>query len=199
MKESEKRRKRVSSVLGRTFEIVRTILFIAVFSTLCIMLYSLRKDQSVSIFNYRFIRIITDSMAPTFNPGTCIIIRNEGLDDLEIGDIITFISYEDQIYNEYNTHRIYDMQVNEKTGQKEYITKGDRFTAPDNRIVRTKDIVGRFVCKVPFSKAINFIILELSNSMVYFVIIMLPLILCLLSYIKQLIWLIAFGNTDERK
>lgn len=186
-------------VINRMFNTFETILFAAVLSVLCIMLYSLHKYQSVSLFNYRFLRIVSDSMEPTFSSGSCIIIKETDPEKLKVGDIVTFISHDDRIYEEYNTHRIYEIRNNEKDGNIEFITKGDKFNSPDEKTVRKKDIVGKYVCKIPFSKVINFIIIKLSDSLVYFVIIIFPLLICLLSYIRQLMGIIFFGDKNYKK
>lgn len=185
-------------IFTKVFGTLETVLFVTVFTVLCIMLYSLHKYQSVSLFNYKFLRIVSDSMEPTFASGSCIIVKKTNPDKLQPGDIITFISHDDRIYEEYNTHRIYEIKT-DKNGEVVFITKGDKFSSPDDKTVRKNDIIGKYVCKVPFSKAINFLIIKLSNSMVYFVIIIIPLILCLLSYIKQLMKILVFGDMNYKK
>lgn len=198
-----KEHKRIKSgnnkqIFEKIFNTLETVLFVTVFTVLCIMLYSLHKYQSVSLFNYKFLRIVSDSMEPTFASGSCIIVKKTNPDKLQPGDIITFISHDDRIYEEYNTHRIYEIKT-DKNGEIVFITKGDKFSSPDDKTVRKNDIIGKYVCKVPFSKAINFLIIKLSNSMVYFVIIIIPLILCLLSYIKQLMKILVFGDMNYKK
>lgn len=185
-------------IFKKIFNTLETVLFATVFTVLCIMLYSLHKYQSVSLFNYKFLRIVSDSMEPTFASGSCIVVKKINPDKLQPGDIITFISHDDRIYEEYNTHRIYEIKT-DKNGEVIFITKGDKFSSPDDKTVRKNDIIGKYVCKVPFSKAINFIIIKLSNSMVYFTIIIIPLILCLLSYIKQLMKILVFGDMNYKK
>lgn len=185
-------------IFTKVFGTLETVLFVTVFTILCIMLYSLHKYQSVSLFNYKFLRIVSDSMEPTFASGSCIIVKKTNPDKLQPGDIVTFISHDDRIYEEYNTHRIYEIKT-DKNGEVVFITKGDKFSSPDDKTVRKNDIIGKYVCKVPFSKVINFLIIKLSNSMVYFVIIIIPLILCLLSYIKQLMRILVFGDMNYKK
>lgn len=183
--------------LKKTLSILEDLLFIAVLAFLCIMLYSVRVNHSVSIFNYRFYRIVSNSMEPTLSPNSCIISKSVPESQLEIGDIITFISHDESIYGRYNTHRIYDIEIDEKTGEKLYVTKGDFFDRPDDSRVRYKDIKGKYVKRLPFSKAISFLVIRLANSKVYFVIIILPLVFCLLTYIYKLIGIIVYGPKED--
>lgn len=179
--------------------ILQDILFIAVITFLCVMIYTYHKTNTVSVMNYKFLRIISNSMEPTLHPNTCIVIKVvENEDDLEIGDIITFISHEESIYGEINTHRIYDIIINEETGRKEFVTKGDYFDEPDITKVSFSNVKGRYVRKIPLSGLLSFILIRLSNSKIYFIIIIFPLILCLLTYINQLVNILVFG-VDYKK
>lgn len=184
--------------MKKILNIVENLLFIAVFSILCVMLYSIRVNNSVKIFDYRFMRVVSDSMQPVLEPNDCIIIKDVPEDKLDVGDIITFISLENEIYGSYNTHRIYDIGIDEKTGKKYYVTKGDNISVPDYNYVIYENIAGRYVRKIPLSSLISFLVTKLSDNRIYFLVIIFPLVLCLLSYINQLIRIIAFG-INERK
>lgn len=186
--------------IKKFFEIIEDILFIAVIVFLCMLLYSVKVNKVVSIFDYRFYRIVSNSMEPVLTPNTCIIsVKVSSDDELKEGDIITFISHDDRIYGEYNTHRIYKKVVNDKTGEVRYITKGDFFDVPDDSYVELKDIKGKYVRKLPFSKVISFLVIRLSNSWVYFIVIMIPLIYCLLSYIYKLAYLLMIGDEEDEE
>jgi signal peptidase I len=136
-------------------------------------------------------------MEPDIKVNTCIIIKETDVEDIQIGDIICFRSLETEIYGAYNTHRVYDIQINERTGEKEYITKGDAFEYPDRLPVTYENILGKLCGKVPYSSKISVLVEKLANNKIYFVVIILPLVCCLLSYIYQLIRLIIYGIEDE--
>lgn len=136
-------------------------------------------------------------MEPNIEVNTCIIVKEVDINEIQVGDIITFCSLETEIYGAYNTHRVYDIQINERTGEKEFITKGDSFEYPDRLPVTAENILGRVYKKVPYSSKLSVFVEKMADNKVYFVIIILPLILCLLSYIWQLIRLIAYGLEDD--
>ena len=187
--------------MKKFFGILEDILFIAVITFLCLLLYSIKVNHTVSILNYRFYRIISNSMSPTLNPDDCIISKEvKSEEELKVGDIITFISHEENIYGQYNTHRIYDIVENPVSGKREYITKGDYFSSPDSSRVRIEDIKGKYIRRIPFSKVISFLVIRLTNNWVYFFVIMVPLIYCLLTYIYRLIYILVIGeNTGNEQ
>lgn len=182
--------------LKKLFNIVENLLFIGILSLLCVMLYSIHVNNSVKLFNYRFMRVLSNSMQPVLEPNDCIIIKEVPENELKVGDIITFMSVEEDIYGKYNTHRIYDIGIDENTGKKYYVTKGDYFDTPDYSYVIYENIAGKYVRKIPLGSVISFIVTKLADNKVYFVAIIFPLILCLLTYINQLIRIIVLGEQN---
>lgn len=182
--------------LKKLFYILENLLFIALLSCLCYIIYSIQANNSVAFFDYHFLRILSNSMEPSLNVNTCIIVEKVEEKELKVGDIITFSSKETEIYGNYNTHRIYDIVINKKTGKKEYITKGDLFEYPDRLHITYDDIIGKYIRKVPLSNKISWLVDKLENNKIYFVVIIFPLVLCLLSYIYQLLHIIVFGPDE---
>ena len=68
------------------------ILFIVVMIVLCGMVFMAGNGKVPYIFGYRVLQVISDSMTPTINDETCIVIRKVDEDDIKVGDIITFVS-----------------------------------------------------------------------------------------------------------
>lgn len=184
----------------KILEFIEDAVFIISIVTVCMMLYSIKVHGYVAIGNYRFFRIVSNSMEPTLYPNTCVIEEVvTSHSQLKVGDIITFVSHEEQIYGELNTHRIVGIKTNSVTGEIEYRTKGDFFSVPDDQRVRLSDIKGKYVRNIPGSQLISFIVIRLSNSWVYFFVIMVPLIYCLLTYIYKLIYLLMIGDEGEEE
>lgn len=184
--------------MKKILSIVENLLLIGVLSLLCVMLYSIHVNNSVKIFNYRFMRVLSNSMEPVLEPNDCIIIKEVPESELDIGDIITFVSFENEIYGKFNTHRIYDIGIDENTGKKYYVTKGDYFDTPDYSYVIYENVIGKYVRKIPMGSVISFLVTKLADNRIYFAVIIFPLILCLLTYINQLIKIIVFG-VDQQK
>lgn len=184
-------------IIRKIFYIAGNIIFIILLICLFQTIYSVYKNRTVSFFDFHIMRVLSNSMEPDIKVNTCVIVKETEIDDIEVGDIITFRSLETEIYGEYNTHRVCDIQVNERTGEKEFITKGDAFEYPDRLPVTYENILGKMYKKVPYSSKLSILLEKLANNKIYFVIIILPLVLCLLSYIYQLIRLIIYGADED--
>ncbi len=183
--------------LRKILNIIENIVFIILLGVMCYTIYSVHVHKTVSFFDYHFFRIMSNSMEPTLEVNTCIIVKDVEEDSLKVGDIITFRSNTTEIYGEYNTHRIYEIENDEATGKKRYVTKGDFFEYEDQVRVEYEDIIGKYQKNVPFSNKISWLVEKLSNNKVYFCVIIFPLILCLLSYIYQLLDILFFGKDKE--
>ena len=162
------------------------ILFIVVMIVLCGMVFMAGNGKVPYIFGYRVLQVISDSMTPTINDETCIVIRKVDEDDIKVGDIITFVSEAADIKGYLNTHRVHEIKTDDATGEKIFITKGDAYELPDSKPVSYDQVAGRYVGKLPFGvqlfKAIRF----LADRNNYFIIVILPLFFCFASYAKDL-------------
>ena len=57
---------------------IGNFIFIAIVLYLCYFIIAAAYHRAPSIFGYRMLRVITDSMAPAFCKGDCIIIEEIG-------------------------------------------------------------------------------------------------------------------------
>lgn len=173
------------------------LFFVFVMLVMCICIVGLVKGNAPAVFGYRILHVISGSMEPEIETGSYIIIRETDSEYLKVGDVITFISEEPAIYGMYNTHRIYDICNDTYTGEKLFITKGDAYTETDAYPVGEDQIVGKLVKVLPLGKSITKILSHLSNNHVYLGIIILPMVICLISYVVQLIKTIKEKDEDE--
>lgn len=163
------------------------LIFIVVIIYLCYFIVSAAYYKTPGVFGYRMLRVITDSMEPVFVGGDCIIIREMGEEEPKEGDIITFVSADPSLEGAYNTHRIYDIARDYTTGETVYFTKGDGNTWADEYTVSKDDIVGKYVGKVPYGNVLSGFLDKLAEENFYFIIIILPIVICLTSCVIQLV------------
>lgn len=135
-------------------------------------------------------------MEPVISEETCIIIKEVELDTLKEGDIITFISTDPSIYGYYNTHRIYDSYLDAE-GKMHFITKGDANEYPDDYEVTEDKVIGAYVRELPFGELLGKALSKLSNRNVYFLVVILPLLICLISYVIQFLNALFDKQKDE--
>lgn len=174
--------------------IVRDIAFVLFIIFICLMIFLMSSGKHISIAGYQVLRVLTSSMEPAIAENTCIIIKECNPEMLEVGDIITFISDDPQIQGYYNTHRI--SEIVEENGETLFLTKGDASAFIDAYPVHKDQVAGIYVKELPGGRALGKCFVALSDNRVYFLVIMLPLTLCLISYFWQIVGLVT-GRYDE--
>lgn len=160
--------------------------FLALMVLLCGMILLAGSGNVPYIFGYRVLQVISHSMEPTIEGETCIIIKKVDQEDIKVGDIITFLSEEGQIRGYLNTHRVNEIVQDAESGETLYITKGDAYDYVDNLPVEYEQVAGRYVGELPFGKLLFKGIRFLADRDHYFLIVILPLACCFMSYAKDL-------------
>ena len=182
--------------MKKFLSILRDIAFVIFVLAICGMIFIMSTGKHVSIAGYQVLRVLTSSMEPAIAENTCIIIKEYPVDQLKVGDIITFTSDDPQIQGYYNTHRIHD--IVEENGETLFVTKGDATSAVDAYPVHKDQVAGIFVKELPGGRTLGKMFLALSDNKVYFLVIMLPLALCLISYFWQIVGMVT-GRYDEEE
>jgi signal peptidase len=88
--------------------------------------------------------VVSDSMSPTIDRGSVVVVDAAAAEELERGDVITFHSSGTRVTT---THRIID--VRSVDGERRFKTKGDAVKRADSELVRPDQIVGKVVCTIP--------------------------------------------------
>lgn len=182
--------------MKRFIALIKDILFVLVVVGMCIVIVAVSNGHRLQIAGYQLLRVLTYSMSPAIEENSLIIIKEVPQEEIQVGDIITFVSDDPDLMGMYNTHRVHSIEVNEETGEKRYITKGDKNTYIDVYPVSYDKIAGKYYYTVPFGQIIGQAIAALADQRVYFVFIMLPLMLCFLSYLWQ-IFKLLFWDKDK--
>lgn len=131
-----------------------------------------------SILGYHVYYIASGSMEPTIKTGEVIVGKEVDIENLEIGDIVTFNGTKGQLNGKVVTHRIVDIYVEDN--QTYVVTKGDAIGDEDDPILAT-DIISVMKFKIPLA---GLLIRLISNKFGFFFIILIPL--CII-FVKQII------------
>lgn len=117
--------------------IVTTLLYIALFFSLFIIVILKASGNEPHLFGYQIKVVQSGSMEPEIKTGSIIAVKTGGdMTRFKNGDVITFKT-EDHILV---THRIVEVKENGK----QYITKGDANHAIDYQPVIAENIVGEY-------------------------------------------------------
>lgn len=111
--------------------------------SICMSLFS--KITGRQLGRYGVLWVLTDSMSPTIEARSYILVEKVDPASIEVGDIITFFSQDAAIEGRLNSHRV--VQILDQHSA--FITKGDNNIAEDILPVPAANVVSRYVRTLP--------------------------------------------------
>ena len=96
------------------------------------------------IGNYSVMNIISESMEPSIEKGTYVLIKRVPAEEVEKGDVICFYSSDPSIYGRPNTHRVVEEPYVED-GKLCFTTQGDNNLIVDKVPAYGEDLIGVWV------------------------------------------------------
>ena len=113
------------------------LLFFAILAIGLIGNVSSKFDSVYNLIKFKSYVIVSNSMQPTIDPGDVIFIKKSNVNDLKVGDIVTF-----QKDGFIATHRIIEIQDDK------VITQGDNNNLEDEPLDKS-NILGEYIFRVP--------------------------------------------------
>lgn len=104
-------------------------------------------DYSAPVFNAYV--VLSGSMLPSIEIKDIVVTKKVSAEDLEIGDIITFIAPDSRYGGISITHRILEKVYDESIGSYTYRTKGDANNVVDSSLVPNANVLGKVILKIP--------------------------------------------------
>ena len=156
----------IAIILGAIY-----ILFVAI---------NTKSGDTPQIFGYSAFRVMTGSMEPELPVDSFIIVKRVEPEELQVGDVISFYSQDEQIRGMVNTHRI--VGIEQDGGVLYFRTKGDANHLVDDDPVPGGEVIGRVVWS---SFLLGKLVRLAANPLIFFPIVLLPLIFVLISNICQ--------------
>lgn len=146
--------------------------------------------EAPSIFGYQIFRVSSGSMEPELMIGDVILVKEAEPTDIQKGDIITYKGEEGDFADKFITHKmIEDPQLvdGEYVFQSQGIVEG---ALPDP-LWYEDQLLGEFVCKVPFIDSVYTFFLKPYGLIVFILVIMVLFGYELISLI------VSYKNLDE--
>lgn len=135
-----------------------------------------------TFFGYGVMRTLTGSMEPTIPVHSLVVVQEVDPAELQEGDIITFRATNGALEGVLNTHRI--TAVDTSSGSPVFHTKGDANAVEDADTVAAVNVVGRVVW---VSAGLGVIASLLTNPLLFFPLIVIPLALLLVLEIRKMV------------
>lgn len=134
----------IKGILKWIGNVVAFILIALIILSVFSMIQAKRNPGALpSIAGYRFMTVLTGSMRPLLEPGDMVISRQPKIENIKVGDVITFLIKDNVLV----THRVTEI-VNEE-GKVKFRTKGDANNAPDSDLTLSNNVVGTLLFNIP--------------------------------------------------
>lgn len=104
-------------------------------------------DYSAPVFNAYV--VLSGSMLPEIAIKDIVVTKKVPQEELDVGDIITFISPDTRYGGISITHRIIEKFYDQSLGTYTYRTQGDNNNVADSALVPNANILGKVILKIP--------------------------------------------------
>ncbi len=188
--------KKSSSKLGNVFTWVLIILLIiiAIFLMYVFVTAAIAKknDENPPVSLYT---IVSPSMEPKIKVYDVVInMRPKSVDDIKVGDVITFHSTSTMYSARLITHRVIDIRELED-GSIEYQTQGDNNLSPDDTTVPYDNIVGEVVFTIPQLGRLKFLLSSVGG---WIALILVPALIIIIYDLVKLNKLVTAKNKVDK-
>ena len=116
------------------------------------------RDNRIQTPLYGAYVIVSGSMEPIIKVHDAVVTKRCNEQDIQIGDVVTYKSLEDAYYGVLITHRV--VNIEEKNGEKLFITKGDHNETIDRSPIRFSQIQGKVVMRIPKIGYLKYFLIE---------------------------------------
>lgn len=158
------------------FASVATSILLAVAVFFCgFVMYQIHRDGYVTVFGCSVFHVVSGSMEPEIPVGALIISQKTDMEDIEVGDVISFRSLESYMYGSVVTHRV--VEIREQKGDIAFVTRGDANNSIDGFYVTRTNFVGRIIYHTPDGNFVTSLYGFLTNKAGFFVVVIVPVIL----------------------
>jgi len=185
--------KLIANILSWTaFAILIVIAAFLLYLTIASKIYASKGEKFEPKFS--LYTIISPSMEPNLRVYDIIVDqRIDSVNDIKIGDVITFISTSSISSNKTVTHRVIDIIVDEE-GNYQYKTKGDNNLSPDLAYAEYDNIIGKVLFKIPQLGRVQFF---LANQGGWLVAVVIPAVIIIVKDIMKIFKLTKVNKKAE--
>lgn len=129
--------------------IITTVILVLLIVLVTAMFIARASGNSLSLFGFSVFRVSSDSMEPTLMVGDIILVKSAPAEQIEKGDIVTYKAEQGAMRGERITHRVVTDPV-VREGSYYYQTQGDAEGATLDPEISYRQVVGKYVGKIPF-------------------------------------------------
>lgn len=127
--------------LGNTLIII--LLIMVVLSGFSKIQAKKNPDKIPSVMGFSSMSVLSGSMRPMLEPGDMIITKKPTIENIQIGDVITYRVGQGTLV----THRVVDIIT--ENNEVKFWTQGDANNTIDTELIIAEDIVGTYLFRIP--------------------------------------------------
>lgn len=156
-----------NKILRFIYRFIETIIWIVLFAIMVVVFIQRFFDNSkISINGMRIFNVVTGSMYPEYKVGDIIITKETPIEDINVGDNVTYLGNKRDFTGLIVTHKVVDKE--EIDGEIMFTTKGIASELEDPKITYSQ-IYGKVVYK---TVVLSYLSKLLSNKYAYYIIFM---------------------------
>lgn len=177
-------------ILRKIMSILGTVLLVVLIAVVIVMFNARISGESPNAFGYHIFRVSSGSMEPQLLIGDVILVKSVEPDEVNNGDIVTYKGEEGDLEDKFITHQVIaDPQY--VGGEYQFQTQGTAEGTIADPLWYEDQLVGVYVCKVPFINAVYNFFLQ-PYGLITFVLI----IVALFGY-ELISLIISYKTLDE--
>ncbi len=181
--------KNKSNFVGKFFKVLfNIVIFLVCLIALVLVIYVFSAQVNKNNKSYKpflsFYTIVSPSMNPVIKVYDVVVnTKVNKPEDIEIGDIITYISTNSTSEGMTITHRVVAISKT-KNGNYEYQTQGDNNSEPDGVLVTFDNVIGKEIFIIPKLGKLQFL---LANKKGWFLLLLIPILIFVFKDLYDLI------------
>lgn len=150
----QKKKINLIKLIKKIWQVIEKILMIAIIFISLIIVTQRLSNNEKAFLGLRLFRVQTGSMIPKYQIGDVILVKEENIDKIKVGDDVTYYGTAGSMKGKLVTHQVIDIE--EKEGQKVFHTKGIANNTEDpviqgsqiNGIVQSKMYILTLICSL---------------------------------------------------
>lgn len=133
----------LKKVLSVTWDIVFYVFLICTIILTISICKNKNSEEGPSILGYKLFSVLSESMSPTMDKGSLLIVKEANAQDIEVNDVITFRNSSQTL----TTHRVKQILKGDKVS---FVTQGDANNVVDAQPIDENLLVGKVIFNTPY-------------------------------------------------
>lgn len=186
MKNHNEEKKSVSplKIISTIIKVICIIVLILLIAVLALQRFS---NNSIAVGGFRVFNVATESMVPKYIVGDVLVVKEQDIDSLKVGDDVTYLGKEGSFANRVVTHQI--ISIDETNDGKIFHTKGIANDIEDPTI-KGDQIYGKVIYKCILISQLT----KLMNNMTaFYIVVFVPFAILISLQLKDTI----LGKSDD--